>query len=284
MINVYNNLVMVTEVIEVITLFSLQKLRILARNALSMLVEPETADNKFLKGSFSLLQILRLSRCLMLLMVFFTVSGGNPVVISHIKVHSQFCNGRKQTCVICSGVETAVQANLQYEARFSDQKKILLSGLNCSTNIEMSKSVNSKLDEVLKGIGEISQRMDKLDQRLDNLQTRLNDIEQTLSERTVKVKKQLTKKIGATAMAKIEKRLAIIEKKEDRQAEAVMKEPYEKCLNILIHGLEENHRSARESRSQTLESMHQFMREGLNIENPSRFVFVDYHRFPQRPL
>ena len=86
-------------------------------------------------------------------------------------------------------------------------------------------------------------------------------------------------------MAEIEKRLAIMEKKEeDRQAEAVMKESYEKRLNILIHGIEENHRSAWESRPETLESIHQFMREGLNIEDPSRFAFVDYRRLPQRPL
>ena len=63
-----------------------------------------------------------------------------------------------------------------------------------------------------------------------------------------------------------------------------MKESFEKCLNILIHGLEENHRLAWESRPETLESIHQFMREGLNIEDPSRFVFVDYYRLLQRPL
>ena len=145
----------------------------------------------------------------------------------------------------------------------------------------MSKSVNAKLDEV----GEINKRMDKLDQRLDNLETRLNNIEHTFNERIVNAEKQMTNKIDASAMAKFEKRIAISEnKEEDRQAEAVMKESCEKRLNILIHGLEEDRNSAWETRQETLKIILQFMREGLKIENPSRFVFADYHRLPQRPL
>ena len=149
----------------------------------------------------------------------------------------------------------------------------------------MSKSVNAKLDEVLKGIGEINKRMDKLDQRLDNLETRVNNIEHTFNERIVNVETQMTNKIDASIMAEFEKRIAILEyKEENRQAEVVMKESYEKRLNILIHGFEEDRNSAWVTRQETLKIIHQFMREGLKIENPSRFVFADYHRLPQRPL
>ena len=126
--------------------------------------------------------------------------------------------------------------------------------------------------------------MDKLDQRLDNLETRLNNIEHTFNESIVNVEKQMTNKIDASVEAKFEKRIAILGTKEDRQAEAAMKESYEKRLNILIHGLEEDRNSAWETRQETLKIIHQFMRKGLNIENPSRFVFADYHRLPQRPL
>ena len=149
----------------------------------------------------------------------------------------------------------------------------------------MSKSVNAKLHEVLKEIGEINKRMDKLNQRLDNLETRLNNIEHTLNERIVNVEKQMTNKIDASVVAEFEKRIAILEyKEEDRQAEAVMKESYEKRLNIVIHGLEEDRNLAWETRQETLKITHRFMREGLHIENPSRFVFADYHRLPQRLL
>ena len=148
--------------------------------------------------------------------------------------------------------------------------------------VKMSKSVATKLDEILKGIGDINKRMDSIDQRLVNLEGRMNDIEQASNARITKIENQLTKKING--LADIEKRLSILEKEEKRQDESVMKESYEKRFNILIHGLEEDHSSAWESRHETLKTIHKFMREGLCIENPSRFVFADYHRLPQRPV
>ena len=148
--------------------------------------------------------------------------------------------------------------------------------------VKMSKSVATKLDEILKGIGDINKRMDSIDQRLVNLEGRINDIEQASNARILKIENQLTKKING--LADIEKRLSILEKKEEKsQDESVMKESYEKRFNILIHGLEEDHSSAWETCQETLKTIHKFMREGLCIENPSRFVFADYHRLPQRP-
>ena len=129
----------------------------------------------------------------------------------------------------------------------------------------MSKSVATKLDEILKGIGDINKRMDSIDQRLVNLEGRINDIEQASNARITKIENQLTKKING--LADIEKRLSILEKKEEkRQDESVMKKSYEKRFNILIHGLEEDHSSAWESRQETLQIIHKFMREGLCIE------------------
>ena len=149
--------------------------------------------------------------------------------------------------------------------------------------VKMSTSVATKLDEILKGIGDINKRMDSIDQRLVKLERRINDIEQASNARIAKIENQLTKKING--LADIEKRLSILEKKEEKhQDESVMKESYEKRFNILIHGLEEDHSSAWESRQETLKTIHKFMREGLCIENPSRFVFADYHRLPQRPV
>ena len=63
-----------------------------------------------------------------------------------------------------------------------------------------------------------------------------------------------------------------------------MKESYEKRLNILIYSLEEDRNSAGETTQETLKIIHQFTREGLNIENPPRFVFADYPTLPHRPL
>ena len=91
----------------------------------------------------------------------------------------------------------------------------------------MSKSVATKLDEILQGIGDINKRMDSIDQRLVNLEGRINDIEQASNARITKIENQLTQKING--LADIEKRLSILEKKEEkRHDESVMKESYEK--------------------------------------------------------
>jgi len=62
-----------------------------------------------------------------------------------------------------------------------------------------------------------------------------------------------------------------------------MNEAYNKQLNILIHGLEENCKSARKSRDETINIIHDFMKDGLNLDF-TKFAFVDYHRFPQCPV
>ena len=58
--------------------------------------------------------------------------------------------------------------------------------------VKMSKSVATKLDEILKGIGDINKRMDSIDQRLVKLERRINDIEQASNAKITKIENQLT--------------------------------------------------------------------------------------------
>ena len=69
----------------------------------------------------------------------------------------------------------------------------------------------------------------------------------------------------------------------DRQTTAIMQESYDKRLNVLFHGLEENSNSAWETRDETLKILQNFMKEGLNIANPSQIALADYHRLPREP-
>ena len=61
-----------------------------------------------------------------------------------------------------------------------------------------------------------------------------------------------------------------------------MKESYEKRLNILVHGLREPD-SPWEKREESLILFHDFVRDGLNIDDPTSIAVVDAHRLPQRP-
>ena len=61
-----------------------------------------------------------------------------------------------------------------------------------------------------------------------------------------------------------------------------MKESYEKRLNILGHGLREAE-SPWEKREDSLALFHDFMRDGLKIDDPTSIAVVDAYRLPQRP-
>jgi len=76
---------------------------------------------------------------------------------------------------------------------------------------------------------------------------------------------------------KLEKR------EEERQFQAPMNEAYDKRINTLIYDLEENFESAWESRDETINVIHDFMKNGLNLEF-NKFAFVNYHIFSQRPV
>jgi len=62
--------------------------------------------------------------------------------------------------------------------------------------------------------------------------------------------------------------------------EADMQECYNKRLNLLVHGIEDN---PWETREQTKDKLNQFFIDGLKL-NPQSFSFVDLHRLPQRPV
>ena len=67
-----------------------------------------------------------------------------------------------------------------------------------------------------------------------------------------------------------------------RPTTAIMQESYDKRFNILFHGLEENSNSAWKTRDETLKILQNFMKEGLNIANPSQIALADYHRLRQQ--
>ena len=63
-----------------------------------------------------------------------------------------------------------------------------------------------------------------------------------------------------------------------------MQESYNKQLNILIHGIKEDDNKAWETRDETKAKFNNFVKEGLNIEDPNDIELVDIHRLPQHPV
>ena len=63
-----------------------------------------------------------------------------------------------------------------------------------------------------------------------------------------------------------------------------MQEAYDKRLNILTHGIKENSDSPWEKHEKSLDKFHDFLKNGLQIEDPDAVEIVDIHRLPQHPV
>ena len=86
-------------------------------------------------------------------------------------------------------------------------------------------------------------------------------------------------------MGKAFQRLYFLEDLEkERPEQVLMRESYDKRFNVLFHGLHEELNSVWETCNETLKILHQFMRDGMNITNPSNIALADYHRLPQQPV
>ena len=62
-----------------------------------------------------------------------------------------------------------------------------------------------------------------------------------------------------------------------------MKECYDKRLNILIHGIQEDNNNVWEKREKTIKKFQDFLKNGLKI-NPNEINLSDIYRLPQQPI
>ena len=159
--------------------------------------------------------------------------------------------------------------------------------------------IPTKLDQVLKAIEKLNKKMDSFYSELESYNERVTNLEEKLNERCAAIETNLSAKTepsdvenalslkaNVADLQKIYNRLETLEAQErDRQANALMKESYyEKRMNILIQGLDENFNLAWETRDATKAIIYKFMKEGLNFQVPSDIVMSDFHRLPQKPL
>ena len=113
---------------------------------------------------------------------------------------------------------------------------------------------------------------------MDCFNTRIFKLENTTAalERNLTAKEE-TIGIADEKMNKFEKFMIEFEKT------AIMQESYNKCLNVLIHGIKEDEGNAWEKREATVQKYKTFLNDGLNI-NPDDIELVDIHQLPQYPI
>ena len=136
-------------------------------------------------------------------------------------------------------------------------------------------TVQTKLDELIKAVEEVTIRLDNLDGKFDSLSERLNKLEHKYIELEEAVE---------TKLAGVKERLRKLEKFQiDAEKAALMQDSYNKRLNILFHGVEENERSVWENHEETLQKFENFLTKALDI-NPDNVEIADIHCLPQKPV
>ena len=147
-------------------------------------------------------------------------------------------------------------------------------------------ALGQQLDSILNSIVVLTEKVDNFDFNLSALGPRSNKIENTLSNKINKIENQLQEKADKSELEELRLRLLHVPEnfKKDQEACAVMKESYEKRLNILIHGVQESPVNTWERPDETLAHVYNFMKAGLKIKDRTDITLADCHRLPQSPM
>ena len=142
-------------------------------------------------------------------------------------------------------------------------------------------SADAKLDEILKRLD----RLDAIEEKIDSFNNRLNSFESKFEAKIAEFDKKLEKTAEIESVDALKAKILILETfQENYKKDMIMKESYDKRLNVLIHGVKEDVSNAWEKREETMAKFREFVREGLNIEDPDDIEIVDIHRLPQHTV
>ena len=172
-----------------------------------------------------------------------------------------------------------------------------------------NKELNSKLDRILRSVENVSQRLSSLETKFCSFESQLKEIDEKFSLRCSRLETDINlldleiKQIGSRASAidstmtsefeemeeKIELNMGFdAEKQADLltkiaylEVENLMRESYDKRLNLLVHGLEET--EGNETKNQTKAIFDKFLTKALGLV-PDDIDIVDLHRLPQHPI
>ena len=144
-----------------------------------------------------------------------------------------------------------------------------------------------KLDQLSSLVTNLNEKFDTLDSKVEKLSKKMETFEETVNDKFAQVDNELKCKAPLAHFNELQEKISSLEDQlgslySDMKKDALMKESYEKRLNILVHGLCEPD-SPWEKREESLTLFHNFMRDGLNIDDPTSIAVIDAHRPPKRP-
>ena len=137
-------------------------------------------------------------------------------------------------------------------------------------------SIEAQLDQILVCLETLTKRLDAIDAKYKTANARTNEVEEKFDAKLNEIERQVKNKVCRNEFNHLENQFK--KQIDSVYEEKLMKETYDKRLNLLIHGLEES-----ETNDQTTKIFHDFLTEGLQID-PTSMNIIDIHRLPQKPI
>ena len=108
----------------------------------------------------------------------------------------------------------------------------------------MTEKLSNKLGKVLEAIATFTNRIDNLEKNMLNIGSRLDDLKKKFNGKLEDIDARLNFKADGNEIEELKNRVIVLEKaNRQTEASAVMKDSYEKRLNILIHGIPETEKA-----------------------------------------
>ena len=139
-------------------------------------------------------------------------------------------------------------------------------------------SVDQKLDLLINSITKIEKKLDGFGERINKLEEIYKNQEKRTEERFQRLNDYFEGKVKILSNRILDAETL----KTDFKKAEVMRENYEKRINILIHGIEEDTKSVWESNIETRHKFNNFISGALKLD-PTAIAIADIHRLPQRP-
>ena len=145
-------------------------------------------------------------------------------------------------------------------------------------------NLEKKLDETIKRLNKIEEKISNIGSKIDVVNERLNLLEVKFENRSKEVDNILDTKADIDLIKQLNQKIISFEEYQLNYEKAVlMKESYDKRLNILIHGIQEDNNNVWKKREKTIKKFQDFLKNGLKI-NPNEIKLSDIHRLPQQPI
>ena len=124
--------------------------------------------------------------------------------------------------------------------------------------------MEKKLDEIIKRLNEIEEKISNIDSKIDVVSKRLNLLEVKCENRSKEVDIILDTKADIDLIKKLGQKFKSFEEFQLNYEKALlMKESYDKRLNILIHDIQEDNNNVREKREEAIEKFKDFLKNDL---------------------